>query len=278
MASMSNGSEAKVGSALGDADQRRREMVLLLILASVQFTSIVDFMVVMPLGPQLMRKLDIDAAQFGWIVASYTVAAGLAGLLASSIMDRFGRKSAFLTLYAGFLLGTLFCGLSTGYYMLLVGPGAHGRFRRNSGGPGAGDHRRRFPGRTARACDRDLDVGLRGRVGRRRARRHLPGGRAGLARPIPGSGRSGPAGVDHRPARLAAACATTCIKRSHSHPWRTAHRNLQPFESPACLRSDRRGHAGQFFGDSVHQSVTSCRMSAWTRRWACPGCSSRAEF
>jgi predicted MFS family arabinose efflux permease len=91
-----------------------------LILASVQFTSIVDFMVVMPLGPQLIRKLSIDTSQFGLIVASYTVAAGLAGLLASSIMDRFGRKSAFLTLYSGFLLGTLFCGLSTSYSTLLI--------------------------------------------------------------------------------------------------------------------------------------------------------------
>jgi MFS transporter, DHA1 family, inner membrane transport protein len=101
------------------SEVRRREMILLLILASVQFTSIVDFMVVMPLGPQLQRKMQIDNVQFGRIVASYTVAAGLAGLLASSIMDRFGRKSAFLTLYTGFLLGTLICGLSTGYYMLL---------------------------------------------------------------------------------------------------------------------------------------------------------------
>ncbi|MFI5456137.1 MAG: MFS transporter [Isosphaerales bacterium] len=102
------------------AEVRRREIVLLSILASVQFTSIVDFMVVMPLGPQLMRKFAIDPAQFGWIVASYTIAAGLAGLLGSSIMDRFGRKDAFLTLYAGFLLGTLFCGLSRGYYTLLA--------------------------------------------------------------------------------------------------------------------------------------------------------------
>jgi DHA1 family inner membrane transport protein len=120
MASMPKGSEAKSGSAQAAADERRREMILLLILASAQFTSIVDFMVVMPLGPQLMRKMEIDAGQFGMIVASYTVAAGLAGLLGSSIMDRFGRKSAFLTLYAGFLVGTLFCGLSTGYYMLLA--------------------------------------------------------------------------------------------------------------------------------------------------------------
>jgi predicted MFS family arabinose efflux permease len=102
------------------AEVRRREAVLLLILASVQFTSIVDFMVVMPLGPQLMRKLAINAAQFGWIVASYTIAAGVAGLLASSIMDRFGRKSAFLFLYTGFLIGTLFCGLSTRYTVLVV--------------------------------------------------------------------------------------------------------------------------------------------------------------
>ena len=71
-------------------------------------------------GPAVDAELAIDPAQFGRIVASYTIAAGLAGLLASSIMDRFGRKAAFLTLYSGFLLGTLFCGLSRGYLMLLA--------------------------------------------------------------------------------------------------------------------------------------------------------------
>jgi predicted MFS family arabinose efflux permease len=101
------------------SEQRLREIVLLLILASVQFTSIVDFMVVMPLGPQLMRRFAIDPEQFGRIVASYTIAAGLAGLLGSSIMDRFSRKAAFLTLYSGFLLGTLLCGLSRSYWTLL---------------------------------------------------------------------------------------------------------------------------------------------------------------
>jgi DHA1 family inner membrane transport protein len=98
----------------------RLERLLLTILASVQFTSIVDFMVVMPLGPQLRRKLDIDAFQFGLIVASYTVSAGLAGLLASSFLDRYGRKRAFLTLYCGFLVGTLMCGLSFNYPSLLA--------------------------------------------------------------------------------------------------------------------------------------------------------------
>jgi len=94
------------------AEQRRRELILLLILASVQFFSIVDFMVVMPLGPQLRRTMGIDTFQFGLIVSSYTVSAGVAGLLGSSILDRFGRRRAYLSLFTGFLTGTLLCGLS----------------------------------------------------------------------------------------------------------------------------------------------------------------------
>ena len=109
------------GTALeASPEQRRNERVLLSILASVQFTSIVDFMVVMPLGPQLKRTLGISAFQFGMIVSCYTISAGLAGLLASSVLDRFGRKQAFLTLYCGFLVGTLLCGLSSHYYSLLL--------------------------------------------------------------------------------------------------------------------------------------------------------------
>ncbi len=107
---------------------RRREGLLLLILASVQFTNIVDFMVVMPLGPQLVRTLSISPSQFSMIVSSYTISAGLSGLLASSIMDRYSRKGAFLTLYAGFLMGTLLCGISSGYYLLLAGRVITGAF------------------------------------------------------------------------------------------------------------------------------------------------------
>src|SRR3954464_1765764 len=95
--------------------QDRTERIVLLILATVQFTSIVDFMVVMPLGPQLMRTLNINPAQFGLIVSSYTFSAGVAGLLASSLVDRFDRKTSFLAMYSGFLLGTLFCGLADSY-------------------------------------------------------------------------------------------------------------------------------------------------------------------
>jgi predicted MFS family arabinose efflux permease len=97
----------------------RRRMVLLL-LAAVQFTSIVDFMIVMPLGPQLMRTLDIGPKHFGWVVSSYTLAAGVAGLVASTVLDRFGRKATFLALYAGFLVGTLCCGIAPTYEALLA--------------------------------------------------------------------------------------------------------------------------------------------------------------
>ena len=100
--------------------QRNRERIILIILAAVQFTTIVDFMIVMPLGPQLMRTLEITPAQFGMIVSSYTFAAGAAGLVASSIVDRFARRATFMTLNAGFLLGTLACALAPSYHALLV--------------------------------------------------------------------------------------------------------------------------------------------------------------
>ncbi len=107
---------------------RRTERIVLLILSAVQFTSIVDFMVVMPLGPQLMRTLDIGPDRFGLIVASYTFAAGAAGLVASAIVDRFSRRGAFMTLYAGVLLGTLCCAFAPTYHTLLAARVVTGAF------------------------------------------------------------------------------------------------------------------------------------------------------
>ena len=111
-------------------------ILILVILALVQFTSIVDFMVVMPLGPQMTEKLKISANQFRWIVSSYSISAGLAGLLASSIMDRFGRKTAYLALFAGFLLGTLACGLTRQYHTLVAARALTGAFGGILGGLG----------------------------------------------------------------------------------------------------------------------------------------------
>jgi DHA1 family inner membrane transport protein len=108
--------------------QRRREQLVLLILAAVQFTTIVDFMIVMPLGPQLMRTLHIGPPQFGLIVSSYTFAAGAAGLIASAIIDRFPRRTTFMLLNAGFLLGTLLCALAPNYVALVAARTATGAF------------------------------------------------------------------------------------------------------------------------------------------------------
>jgi DHA1 family inner membrane transport protein len=107
---------------------RRRELLILLILAAVQFTTIVDFMIVMPLGPQLMRTFEIGPAEFGLIVSSYTFAAGVAGLVTSAIVDRFARRTTFMILNTGFLLGTLCCGLASTYPMLVLARVVTGAF------------------------------------------------------------------------------------------------------------------------------------------------------
>ncbi|TDU66215.1 putative MFS family arabinose efflux permease [Prosthecobacter fusiformis] len=88
------------------------EKALLILLAAVQFAHIMDFMVMMPLGPQLMRELNIGPERFSGMVAAYTFAAGIVGLLAAPFMDRFDRRKLLLFCFAGFILGTLACALS----------------------------------------------------------------------------------------------------------------------------------------------------------------------
>ncbi len=107
---------------------RRREGVILAALAAVQFVNIVDFVIVMPLGPTLMRSLGVGASEFSVIVSAYTIAAGIAGVLLSPLLDRVGRRAAFLTLFAGFLVGTLLCGLVSTYPLLVAARIATGAF------------------------------------------------------------------------------------------------------------------------------------------------------
>lgn len=113
---------------VADPSTQRRERLVLFILAAVQFTTIVDFMIVMPLEPQLTRDLKIAPAEFGLIVSSYTFAAGAAGLIASTIVDRFARRTTFMILYGGFLLGTLLCALAPNYLALVAARIATGAF------------------------------------------------------------------------------------------------------------------------------------------------------
>lgn len=98
----------------------KQERILLYVLAAIQFTHILDFMIVMPLGPRLMEIFRITPAQFGLIVSTYTFSAGLFGLVAAWFLDHFDRKRALLTLYFGFGIGTLACALAPDYHFLLA--------------------------------------------------------------------------------------------------------------------------------------------------------------
>ena len=106
----------------------KRELWLLVTLAGIQFTHIVDFMVMMPLGPQFTKLFNISDAQFGLLVSAYTFAAGLSGLLASLYVDRFSRKKLLLSLYVLFGLATLACGLAPTYDTLMLARVAAGAF------------------------------------------------------------------------------------------------------------------------------------------------------
>ncbi len=98
----------------------RGEWALLLVLVAIHFTHMVDFVIIMPLGARLMSELSISPVQFGWVVSAYALAAGVASLLGSLVMDRFDRKSLLLSMYAGFTLSTLCCGLAPTYSWLLA--------------------------------------------------------------------------------------------------------------------------------------------------------------
>lgn len=104
------------------------ERWMLLLLAAIQFTTNLDFLIIMPLGPQYMRVMHITPAQFNVIVASYAIAAGIAGVAAGFFLDHFDRKTALLTLYLGFGVGTLLCALAPNFEMLVAARAIAGIF------------------------------------------------------------------------------------------------------------------------------------------------------
>jgi len=96
-----------------------KERLLLLAVAAVQFTNVMDFMIMMPLGPQLMRTFEINPQEFSLLVSAYTFSAGIFGFLGAFFIDKFDRKTALITIYIGFTAGTMMCGLSDSYMLLL---------------------------------------------------------------------------------------------------------------------------------------------------------------
>lgn len=96
------------------------QVLLITLLALTQFTVVLDFMVMNPLGYKLMKAMNLSTSQFGIVVSSYAFSAFASGILTAGFADRFDRKKMLLFFYIGFVLGTLFCGLAPNYIMLVT--------------------------------------------------------------------------------------------------------------------------------------------------------------
>jgi len=105
-----------------------KEWQLLFLLAAMQFTQILDFVIMMPLGPTFLRVFKILPSQFGLLVSAYTFAAAIFGFVSASYMDRFDRKKSLLFLYFGFIVGTLFCALAPNHFLFLIARSVAGAF------------------------------------------------------------------------------------------------------------------------------------------------------
>ncbi len=98
----------------------QKEKAIIFILAALQFLHILDFVIMMPLGPVFMESFHIRSAEFGILVSAYTFSAGIFGFIGAFFLDRFDRKHALLTVYAGFAFGTLLCAIAPTYETLLA--------------------------------------------------------------------------------------------------------------------------------------------------------------
>jgi predicted MFS family arabinose efflux permease len=96
------------------------QIFIMSVLAILQFAIVLDFMILSPLGAQLMPHLNISTAQFGLVVSAYALSAGASGLLSAGFSDQFDRKKMLLFFFAGFILGTFLCGIAPSYPLLLA--------------------------------------------------------------------------------------------------------------------------------------------------------------
>jgi predicted MFS family arabinose efflux permease len=106
----------------------RGEWGLLLLLAAVQFSNVLDFVIMMPLAPWAKEQFAITSEQFSHAVGAYGLASAVSSLLAAKYLDRFPRKAVLLAMYAGFTVSTLLCGLAVTYGQLVAARGLAGAF------------------------------------------------------------------------------------------------------------------------------------------------------
>ncbi|MBP6687146.1 MAG: MFS transporter [Lacibacter sp.] len=98
----------------------KNERLIIVLLASINFTHILDFMIMMPLGNYLMPYFKLSPQQFTFLVGAYTLTAGISGFAAAFFVNRYDRKKVLLYGYTGFLLGTIACGIAPSYELLLA--------------------------------------------------------------------------------------------------------------------------------------------------------------
>jgi predicted MFS family arabinose efflux permease len=104
------------------------QKLVVAILAFLQFTVVLDFMILSPLGAILLKELDVAPSQFGLVVSAYAFSAGASGLLAAGFADKFDRKKLLLFFYSGFVIGTVLCGIAPTYGFLLAARTVTGLF------------------------------------------------------------------------------------------------------------------------------------------------------
>ena len=97
-----------------------KEKILVFILASINFTNIVDFMIMLPLGPSLMRIFNVTDQEFAYVVSAYAISAFVSGFAAAFFVDNFDRKKLLIFAYSGFIVGTFACGIAPNYTLLLI--------------------------------------------------------------------------------------------------------------------------------------------------------------
>lgn len=98
----------------------RKERWYVVILAAIQIAHILDFVIIMPLGPKFMRVFNISPVEFSTLVSAYTFSAGIVGFIAALYADHFDRKKFLLFNFAGFIIGTFMCAVAQGFTSLLL--------------------------------------------------------------------------------------------------------------------------------------------------------------
>lgn len=96
------------------------QVFMIAIMSVLQFTIIVDFMVLSPLGAILMPKLNMHPGEFGIVVSGYAFSAGISGIIAAGFADKFDRKKMLVFFYIGFIFGTFLCAIATSFEFLLI--------------------------------------------------------------------------------------------------------------------------------------------------------------